>query len=294
MIRDMFSNVLAGAFAKTQSPEFQEFTSLLEESTRGANHAGNIIARATKYIARTSMTAMQIKDEVVLRRKLIQIVGEESHGAVSALGYDLKIVGYDKQMMKENNFLMVGNHVSYMDILMLAGVQPALFVTSVDMGQAPLLGQITRLAGCIFVERRNRTQVGRDLGTISDALKQDFNVMIYPEGTSSNGMQVLPFKKSLLMAAVEADKDILPVCIKYTEIDGEPFSAANADKVCWYGDMTFGPHFLGMMKLKSLKAELHFLKPIKVTKESSRADLTEQAYEAISACYNEGRDLVPV
>jgi 1-acyl-sn-glycerol-3-phosphate acyltransferase len=261
------------------------FLRQVETLTRGVNNAGAIVTRAMRYFARTSFAAIQTRDEVELRRKLIDIVSDETGGAVAMLGYDLKVVGYNEKLMKERNFLIVGNHVSYFDILMLSGVQPSLFVTSVDMGQMPVLGQLTKLAGCIFVERRNRTQVGRDLGTISDALKQGFNVAIYPEGTSSNGMQVLPFKKSLLMAAVDAERDILPVCLKYTEIDGEPFGPENADKVCWYGDMNFAPHFMGMMKLKSLKAELHFLEPIKVTKESTRGDLADQAYAAINTCY---------
>ncbi|MEK7357327.1 MAG: lysophospholipid acyltransferase family protein, partial [Bdellovibrionota bacterium] len=189
-----------------------------------------------------------------------------------------------------NNYLMVGNHMGYMDILVVAAQQSALFVTSEDMGEVPVLGHITKMAGCIFIERRNRTQVDRDIGAMTEALKQGLNILIYPEGTSSNGQQVLPFKKSLLMAAVEAGRDIQPICLKYTEIDGEPFGPHNSDKICWYGDMTFAPHFFAMAKLKSVKAEVHFLEPIKVTKESTRNELAEKAYRAINDEYMKGRD----
>ncbi|HVK60771.1 MAG TPA: lysophospholipid acyltransferase family protein [Bdellovibrionales bacterium] len=260
-------------------------TRQLEEKFRGVNNSSLIIARALRYFATTSIEALRTRNEVELRRKLMKIVNEATKDAIRILGIDVKVIGFDEKRMKEGNFLMVGNHVSYLDILCLSSQHPALFITSVDMGQMPLLGQITKLAGCIFVERRNRSQIGRDVGTISDALKQGVNVMLYPEGTSGDGRQVLPFKKSLMMAAVDAEKDIQPVCIKYVEIDGEPFSPENADKVCWYGDMYFGPHFMGVAKLKSLKVELHFLEPIKVTKTSTRHELADQAYAAINTCY---------
>lgn len=259
----------------------------LLDATRGASNTGAIVGRALKYFARTSVKALSKQDEVSKRKDLIQIVSDTNRDAVDRLGFEVKVVGYDAERMKNENFLMIGNHLSYFDILITSRTQPTLFVTSVDMGQAPLLGQITRLAGCIFVERRNRSQIGRDIGTITDALNSGFQVMVYPEGTSGDGKGVLPFKKSLFSSAVEAQKDILPVCIKYTEIDGEPFSEKNADKICWYGDMSFGPHFLNLMKLKSLKAELHFLDPIKVTKESHRQELAEKTYNVISACYSE-------
>lgn len=257
---------------------------------RGAVNSLEITARILKYFAETSIHALTIKDESELRAYLMKTVSDGCRPAIESLNFDVKVIGYDEERMKSNNYLMVGNHMSYMDILVLAPHQPALFVTSVDMGEIPVLGHITKMAGCIFVERRNRTQIERDLGQMTEALKQGHNVMIYPEGTSSNGMQVLPFKKSLLMAAVEAERDIQPICLKYTEIDGEPFGPHNSDKICWYGDMTFGPHFLSLMKTKSVKAELHFLEPIEVTKESTRHELAEKAYRAISDEYMKGRD----
>ncbi|MES2964336.1 MAG: lysophospholipid acyltransferase family protein [Bdellovibrionota bacterium] len=249
-----------------------------------------ITARMAKFFAEASLKSVKIQDPVELRRYLIQHVSDGCKPAIESLNFDVKLVGFDAARMKSNNYLMVGNHMSYMDVLVLASAQPALFVTSEDMGELPVLGHITKMAGCIFVERRNRSKVDRDLHQMTEALKQGFDVMIYPEGTSTNGQQVLPFKKSLLMAAVEAGKDIQPICLKYTEIDGEPFGPHNADKICWYGDMTFAPHFLQVMNLKSVKAELHFLDPIKVTKDSTRSELAEQAYRSINDEYMKGRD----
>lgn len=256
----------------------------------GALNSLEITSRIVKFLTEASLKSLKINDPVELRRYLVGKVNRGCRPAIEALNYDVKLVGFDAERMKANNYLMVGNHMSYMDVLILAASQPALFVTSVDMGEVPVLGHMTKMAGCIHVERRNRTQIERDLGEMTQALKDGFDVMIYPEGTSSNGQQVLPFKKSLLMAAVEAGKDIQPICLKYVEIDGEPFGPSNSDKICWYGDMTFTPHFLGLMKVKSMKVELHFLEPIKVTKDSTRSELAEKAFRAISDEYMKGRD----
>jgi lyso-ornithine lipid O-acyltransferase len=108
---------------------------------------------------------------------------------------------------------------------------------------------------------------------------------LYPEGTSTNGERVTQFKKSLLMSAVTAQKNILPICIKYIEIDGEPLSLENRDRVCWYGDIPFGSHAAQMMKTKHLKVELQFLDVIKVTPESTRHELADKAQAAIAAAY---------
>lgn len=237
------------------------------------------------YAAQASVAKATIKERNDRLRYFTENVSKWAGRALDAMNFELEVIGYDEKRMAEQNFLMIGNHMSYVDILVTSSVEPIVFVTSVDMGETAFLGQMAELGGSIFVERRNRSQIGRDLGVIADTLRSGFNVMIYPEGTSSDGQKLLPFKKSLFMSAVEAETDILPVCLKYVEIDGEPFGPENAHKVCWYGDMTFAPHFLQMLKLKRVKAELHFLEPIKVTKESTRHELAEKAYNAIHAAY---------
>ena len=205
--------------------------------------------------------------------------------ALRAMNIELELVGYEKDKFATKNFLFVSNHMSYADVLIMASLMPCVFVTSVDMKETPVLGDLAEMGGSIFVERRHRGQIGQDISTMSNALRSGYNVMIYPEGTSTDGQTVLPFKKSLLMAAVEADRDIIPVCIKYLEIDGEPFSRKNAHKVCWYGDMKFAPHFLGMMTLKSVKAQLEFLPPVKVKPDSTRQELASATYQAIFKAY---------
>lgn len=242
-------------------------------------------SRIVRYFVKTTSRTAFMKTEEQKRKFLVDEVHKGSQAAMRDLGFEIEVFGYDKEKYGSRNFLTVGNHVSYLDPFILAAVHPTLFVTSVDMGETVGLGHVCHMAGCIFVERRNRTTIEKDIGQMTEALKQGLNVTIYPEGTSSNGHDILPFKKSLLMSAVFAQRDILPVVIKYTQRNGEPVTKETSDEVHWYGDMSFTPHFLNLMKSKSLKVQLHFLEPIKVTPASTRQDLAAKSYEAIRSKY---------
>ncbi len=237
------------------------------------------------YAAQASLGKLRFRNRDERLKFYTENVGKWCRRCLKAMNVETKVIGYKPEIFENKNYLIVGNHLSYVDILVFSSVRPAIFVTSVDMGETKFLGPMAELGGSIFVERRNRAQIGRDLGVMADTLRAGHNVVIFPEGTSSNGAGVLPFKKSLLMSAVDAQKDILPIVIKYTEVDGKPLSPENRDRICWYGDMTFGPHFMGILNTTSLKAELHFLDPIPVTSETTRHGLAEEAHAKISAVY---------
>lgn len=245
-----------------------------------------------RYVGSALTGKVRIRDRQERLGFFTRNIAKYTRSALGLFNFDIQVIGYDSELMRTKNFLLISNHMSYIDILVLSSIQPCVFVTSVDMGEQFFLGDMAELGGSIFIERRHRGQIEHDIGVMADTLRAGHNVVIYPEGTSSNGERVLPFKKSLLMSAVRAGVDIMPICVKYTEINHEPFSIANRDKVCWYGDMTFLPHMLGLMSLKQVKVELHFLKPIPVKPDSTRAELSDHAYAAISAAY--GQPLGPV
>ena len=237
------------------------------------------------YAARGLVAKKMIRDPHSLLKYYTKNVSERSRAALAKLNFEVRVTGYDAEMMTKENFLLVCNHMSYLDILVVSSVVPAVFVTSVDLKESGFLGTLAELGGSIFIERRNRSQIDRDLDSMTKTLRDGFNIMIYPEGTSSNGDKVLPFKKSLLMAAVNSGKNILPVCIKYREIDGEVFSSENRDQVCWYGDMDFVPHFLQLLKTKKVVVDLEFLNVVKPTPNSTRDELATQCFDLISAAY---------
>ena len=90
------------------------------------------------------------------------------------------------------------------------------------MKETPFLGLLTEMAGCTYVERRSRDNIKNEIKDIEATLNEGFNVVIFPEGRSTNGEKVHPFKKSLLMACAESDANIMPAVANFRFINGEP------------------------------------------------------------------------
>lgn len=259
---------------------------MLKKINFGKNlaHTGILISL---YAGSAAFGKVSIRDRHRRLSFFSKNIAKYTKRVLKLFNFEIVVLGLDSELMTRKNFLLVSNHLSYLDVLILSSIQPCVFVTSLDMKEQFFLGDMAELGGSIFIERRHRGQVSNDVSTMAETLRAGHNVVIYPEGTSTNGEKVQPFKKSLLMSAVEAGVDILPVVVKYIEINGSPFNLENRDRVCWYGDMGFLPHMLGLMKLKKVKVELHFLNPIQVTKDSSRHDLADQCHSSISSIYGE-------
>lgn len=186
-------------------------------------------------------------------------------------------------------YFMVCNHMSYLDILFLSAGEPAVFVTSVEMKETPFLGELSLLGGSYFVERRNRHKIPKEIQDLAQLMKEGFHIFVFPEATSTDGMNVLPFKKSMFKAAVAAGFDVLPVCLRYEEINGDLFSYKNKDQICWYGKMPFTPHFLRVMGLRSAKISVEYLDPISSREFPDRSLLADKAYEQITNAYFKNR-----
>ena len=227
-----------------------------------------------------------ITEPIALRRHRVKTV--QKFARLGARVFGLEISVKDPERFRAGqNYLIVGNHLSYLDGIILGAFAPVCFITSVEMRQAFFLGLITELAGCLYVERRSREKIGDEISEITTALREGFNVVIFPEATSTNGSSVLPFKRSLLASAVQADRPLLPLTINYNFIDGEPVTAKNRDLLCWYGDMNFGPHFFKFVGLSKIEISLHLLPEIASTGRT-REELSESAYSAIA------KDYVPI
>ncbi len=254
---------------------------------------GKMAALIAAYMSQATAGKTLIRDSHDRLRFFVENVSRYCQRALKTMDFDIECVGLEKIDLANKNYLFVSNHMSYLDVLIFSSKIPSVFVTSVDMGEVFFLGTLAEMGGSIFVERRSRQNVERDLGQMTDTLKHGFNIVIYPEGTSTDGQKLLPFKKSLLMSAVDGGKEIVPVAVKYMSIDGAPFSKANADRVCWYGDMTFADHLFGLWKHKSIKVQLQFMDPIPtnltVPGERIRTELAEKSWVAIQEAYFSGR-----
>ncbi len=186
---------------------------------------------------------------------------------------------------KDKNFLIVSNHLSYIDVFIIFSLVPSVFVANSELNEEFLLGSITRYAGGVFVERRNRAKLSEEIELISDLLNDGFNVVLFPEGTTSNGDGVLPFKNPFISVAMKSLVDIVPVCVRYRRIDGEVIDSTNRDDVYYYGDAKFFDHALRLLSHKKVDAEMLELQTIEVKPEHTRKELSNLAYKIIKSAY---------
>jgi 1-acyl-sn-glycerol-3-phosphate acyltransferase len=196
--------------------------------------------------------------------------------------FNVKVIAVNRPD-PDKKFLLVSNHMGFLDILVTASVCPMIFITSIEMKQTPFLGTITDMAGCMYVERRSRTKILDEMKSMVDALKGGVRIVLYPEATSTNGEQVLPFKRTLMMAAAHAEVPIQPAVVNFRSINGDDFNMKWRDSVCWYGDISFPTSLWRACSLKSVVAEIEFLQPIYATVEDDRGLIADRAHAAIAA-----------
>jgi 1-acyl-sn-glycerol-3-phosphate acyltransferase len=181
--------------------------------------------------------------------------------------------------------LFCANHVSYLDIIVLGALSDARFVAKKDVATWPLFGLLARLADTIFVTRDRRKAIG-DCAQLKDALDTNGKLFLFPEGTSSNGLSVLPFR-STLFAAVDpertsADVVMQPVSIAYSRYaDGRRLKGELTDLYAWYGDMTLAGHLLSVFGLKGCVVEVTFMPPIRSRAFPNRKSLAESCERAV-------------
>jgi 1-acyl-sn-glycerol-3-phosphate acyltransferase len=122
--------------------------------------------------------------------------------------------------LRDGNLLLVANHVSWLDIFVLNALHPVRFVAKSDIARWPLAGRLVRGAGTLFIERARRRDTHRVNRIVADALAGGDVVAVFPEGTTSHGEGVLPFKSSLLQPIVDAAGHVQPLALRYRGIDG--------------------------------------------------------------------------
>ena len=195
----------------------------------------------------------------------------------------LKIFGYSSTVSGgiPASGLLISNHLSYLDILAISATTPAVFVSKADVRRWPLFGWFAAIAGTVFVERERRTHVGEVNREIEVALAAGALVVVFPEGTSSDGRAVLPFRTSLLEPAARGGHDISVGWIHYDLEDGN----AGAE-VCYWGDHAFVPHLVNLMGKRRVRATLRFGQFQRAT--GDRKELAKQLHAAVVALQARG------
>ena len=176
--------------------------------------------------------------------------------------------------------LVVSNHLSYLDILIISAVMPCFFVSKSEIGSWPYFGAAARLCGTIFLVRTSRTSAEKVAVEMEQRLALPIPVLLFPEGTSTNGSRVLRFHSRLIQPAVTASAPITSAALRYN-IDG----GAAERELCWYGDAAFLPHLWKTLGTSGFWAELRFGTP-RVYLE--RREATRETHAEVVAMRVEG------
>jgi 1-acyl-sn-glycerol-3-phosphate acyltransferase len=174
-----------------------------------------------------------------------------ARGVLWSIGARLKVRG----VAPAAPYFLVSNHVSYLDVIVYAAVLGSVFVAMAEIGAWPLIGWLARGMNTLFVDRSRRRDTTRVNEEIAAALKSREGIVIFPEGTTSVGRRVLPFKASLLQPAVAMPCPIHLATIRYaTPAQCSPASCA----ICWVDDTPFLKHAIRMLRLPGFEVTLTF------------------------------------
>lgn len=149
--------------------------------------------------------------------------------------------------------LLVSNHLSYLDILIFSALSPCVFVSKKEVRSWPVYGWMARLAGTIFVDRNRSADAHQANLSMARTLAEGSVVVLFPEGTSSDGTAVLPFRAALLEAAITSREPISSAHISYAVENGSV-----EKEICYWGRMSFFPHLLRLMSLRGIRAQVRF------------------------------------
>ncbi len=214
---------------------------------------------------------------------LTVLVSYVSRAALTIIG--INVVQKNLTATIPDHALIVSNHLSYMDVFIISSRFPTCFVTSMEMKRTFFLGHLCMLGGCLFVDRKNRRNIHKEVKELTHALKHKLNVAVFPEATSTDGAQVYPFKPPMLQAAIDSHAEILPLCLNYRKLDGEEVSKKNHELVFWFGDKPFFEHALALFSKKRVEVELSVLDIVEAKKFATKSELAVHVHDLIQSQY---------
>ncbi|MFT6073016.1 MAG: 1-acyl-sn-glycerol-3-phosphate acyltransferase [Alphaproteobacteria bacterium] len=203
-------------------------------------------------------------------------------------GVSVKIAGERKQKCP---LIIVANHLSWLDIMVIGASFPCYFIAKSDIASWPVLGFLAKIQNTIFVNRKAK---GADIGTqvknITEALKKNKTIILFPEGTTSDGNKTLPFKSALLAAAKKNDDYqayVQTLCLNYHEISGMPVHRKQKPYIAWYGDMGLLSHVKDVLSQSPITVQLCFGSCILYDAFETRQKMAKYLENSIRSTYTQ-------
>jgi 1-acyl-sn-glycerol-3-phosphate acyltransferase len=182
----------------------------------------------------------------------------------------------------QHPLLIVANHSSWLDICIIASVAPVIFITKREVADWPLIGLLARLQRSVFVDRKRRQKTGEVTSQIAQRLVDGDPVVLFAEGTSSDGNRVLPFRSALIGAARDAltGTDVAhvfvqPLSIAYVGHYGLPLGRQDRHGVAWYGGADLLPHLKNILRRGEIDVTLTWGEPVLYDHHSDRKQIAK-------------------
>jgi 1-acyl-sn-glycerol-3-phosphate acyltransferase len=207
---------------------------------------GAIFARAIHKSFREFSRLQKTSERPLRLQQRAEWLTQACRGVLASLEVRVSVAG-----LMPPAGLIVSNHLSYLDILCYSSIAPCVFVSKAEVRGWPVFGRLATNGGTIYIDRKSRADAARVATQIEEALRGGIRVVLFPEGTSSGGDNVMPFHAPLFESAVKAGVPITPTCIAYQIKGGDPKT-----DICYWGDMTFATHFLGILGKGKIDAQL--------------------------------------
>lgn len=180
---------------------------------------------------------------------------------------------------------VVSNHVSYLDIIVLAATMPCAFLSKQEVRTWPLLGWLATLAGTVYVDRGAKRSALGAMERIEELLAHGVHVIVFPEGTTSDGSQVLPFKSTFFDLPSRLMVPVLPVAVRYVGVDGERLPAGERSPLAWFGDAPLAPSVWQVLGMQSIDVRVACAKALDATSGADRKELARAAQAAVGSAY---------
>jgi 1-acyl-sn-glycerol-3-phosphate acyltransferase len=204
------------------------------------------------------------------------------------IGIKVRVIGKAAKREAGRPVVYVSNHSSWIDVPIVGGVLDGCFVAKGDVAGWPIIGTIARLGRSVFVSRA-RASTGKERDVMRAVLKAGDNLILFPEGTSSDGSRVLPFRSSFFALAEASAGEglsdlplIQPVSVVYDRLGGLPAGRASRPVFAWYGDMDIASHFWRLTQHIGLRATVLLHTPLDPARFEDRKVLAQAVWQIVA------------
>lgn len=205
----------------------------------------------------------------------------------AVLGLHIRTSG---QRPSQTGLFIASNHAGYTDIPVIGSILPSVFIAKAEVRGWPVFGLLAQIGGTIFVKRELQRSTLSAVREAEKKLGNRLNVVVFPEGTTDNGMEVERFRSSFFKAPAEARLPILPLSIYYAAVNGTPTAHAAANEMAWHNAPLL-PHFWNLLSKRNIEVRVHFNRIIDTSEvPRTRKELADLAFERTAEGFRQLQD----